>query len=238
MFATTILSPAVKRVSLTIGLAIRRLLMAAGIFFLVCCIGVLTGHEDLLDGLRVLLPTTDAVAAETATFAVEAAEAAAADEAPSPGATLTRPMRRALGYVSKRYRVSNEALVPIFETAQQSARELGLDPLLIVAVIGVESGFNPFSQSVFGAQGLMQVIPRFHGDKVPESAGQRPFIDPVTNVQIGSRVLKESIARYGGVVDGLQQFGGALNDPEKRYSSKVLGEHQRLQSIAQFGDKA
>lgn len=237
MFATTILTPAMLRISSAITVAIRRLLMAAGLLFLVGCVGVLSGHEDFLDGLKVLLPAAtaaDTPVADSVSLALEAA----ADEAPPRRNELSRPMRQALGYVSKRYRVSNEALVPIFEAAQHSARELGLDPLLIVAVIGVESGFNPFSQSVFGAQGLMQVIPRFHGDKVPEDAGQRPFIDPVTNVQIGSRVLKESIARSGGVIDGLQQFGGALNDPEKRYSSKVLGEHQRLQVVAQFGSKA
>lgn len=235
MFATTILTPAMLRISSVITVAVRRLLMAVGLISLIFCAGILFGHEDFLDGLKSLLPTAEAVAAESVTVAVDVG---AAEEPPPPGSELSRPMRQALGYVSRRYRVSTEALVPIFETAQHSGRQLGLDPLLIVAVIGIESGFNPFSQSVFGAQGLMQVIPRFHGDKVPEDAGDKPFIDPVTNVQIGARVLKESIARSGGVVDGLQQFGGASNDPEKRYSSKVLGEHQRLQAVAQLASKA
>lgn len=234
MFATTILTPTLMRVSAAVAAAVRKLLMAAGLVFLVVCGGILSGDEGFLDGLKSLLPATaEGVLAEAAAAEVEPAVAEAAAASPE----LSRPMRRALGYVSRRYRVANEALVPVFETAQQSGRELGIDPLLIVAVIGVESGFNPFSQSVFGAQGLMQVIPRFHGDKVPEDAGRRPFIDPVTNVQIGARVLKESIARSGGLVEGLQQFGGALNDPDKRYSSKVLDEHQRLQAIAQTASK-
>jgi len=42
-------------------------------------------------------------------------------------------------------------------------------------------------------------------------------------------VLKESIRRYGGLEVGLQQFGGAINDPERRYSSRVLAEKQRLE---------
>jgi soluble lytic murein transglycosylase-like protein len=125
--------------------------------------------------------------------------------------------------------VSNEALQPIFATAQAAGHELRLDPLLIIAVIGVESGFNPFSQSVIGAQGLMQVVPRFHKDKLPEAAEPASFLDPVTNVLVGAKVLKESINRYGGLEDGLQQFGGASNDPERRYSSKVLAEKQRLE---------
>ena len=102
---------------------------------------------------------------------------------------------------------------------------------LIIAVIGVESGFNPFSQSVYGAQGLMQVVPRFHQDKLPEEADS--FLDPVTNVQVGARVLKESIFRSGGLESGLQQFGGALKDPERRYAGKVLAEKQRLEQAVQ-----
>jgi len=146
---------------------------------------------------------------------------------------LNPRMRGALDYVSKRYRVSTEALQPIFATAQVVGRQLRLDPLLIIAVIGVESGFNPFSQSVVGAQGLMQVMPRFHMDKLPEEADQSAFLDPVTNVQVGAKVLKESIRRNGGIEGGLQQFAGASNDPDRRYSSKVLAEKQRLEQAAQ-----
>ena len=124
-------------------------------------------------------------------------------------------------------------LVPIFLAVEQSAREHRLDPLLIVAVIGIESRFNPFSQSVVGAQGLMQVMPVIHASKLPENAGDLPLFDPVTNVQVGVRVLKESIARGGGIVEGLQQFGGASSDPERRYATRVLGEHQRLLTAIQ-----
>jgi hypothetical protein len=60
-----------------------------------------------------------------------------------------------------------------------------------------------------------------------------PFFDPLTNVQVGAKVLKESIHRYGGVETGLQQFGGAINDPDRRYSSKVLAERQRLELAVQ-----
>ena len=81
------------------------------------------------------------------------------------------------------------------------------------------------------AQGRMQVVPRFHLDKLPEEDAS--FLDPVTNVQVGARVLKESISRNGGLEDGLQQFGGAVNDAARRYSAKVLAEKQRLEQAAQ-----
>jgi soluble lytic murein transglycosylase-like protein len=92
-----------------------------------------------------------------------------------------------LDYVSRRYRVSSEALLPIFRTVQTIGRERQLDPLLIVAIIGIESRFNPFSESPVGALGLMQVISRFHIEKFPVGAEKGDLRDPVINVKGSSR---------------------------------------------------
>lgn len=142
---------------------------------------------------------------------------------------LTPRMLAVLEQVTRRYRVSSEALRPIFQAAQSTGRERNLDPLLIVAVIGVESGFNPFSESSMGALGLMQLIPRFHQEKLPAGAGKAQFLDPVVNVQVGTHVLQESIRRNGGLIAGLQQFGGAINDEGQAYANKVLAEKERLE---------
>lgn len=222
MFTTTFLPPALLRVSTVIYAFLQKFLMVAGLVFIAGVIGLQTGNLGLLDGLKSLLPSS----AVAASLEEEDLPDQPADDTL---AALNPRMRGALDYVSRHYHVSTEALQPIFVTAQVAGRELRLDPLLIIAVIGVESGFNPFSQSVVGAQGLMQVMPRFHMDKLPEVAEQASFLDPVTNVQIGAKVLKESIRRYGGLEVGLQQFGGAVNDPERRYSSRVLAEKQRLE---------
>ena len=152
---------------------------------------------------------------------------------PQPVAeTLTLRMRAALDYTSRRYRVSPEALVPVFAAVQLAARELDLDPLLIVAVIGIESSFNPFSESTMGAQGLMQVIPRFHQDKLPGDAGKLHLFDPIANVRVGARALHEYIRRSGDVIAGLQQFAGSRDDPEQGYAAKVLAEKERLEFAA------
>ena len=111
------------------------------------------------------------------------------------------------------------------------SRSAFIDPMLLIAVISIESGFNPYSQSVFGAQGLMQVIPRFHQDKIPEWAGAQPFLDPVTNVHIGSHVLQEAIRRHGSLMMGLQQYAGALDDEDMGYANKVLAEKNRLMQL-------
>ena len=222
MFATTLNSAAFRRVSATTLAFFQKFLMFTGLIFLVGLVGIQTGNAAWLDGVRALLPEDEAEVLVEAPVVVEG----------EASVVLSPRMQGALNYVSRRYRVSTEALQPIFATAQRSGKELQIDPLLIIAVIGVESGFNPFSQSGFGAQGLMQVVPRFHMDKLPEANEPASFLDPVTNVQIGSRVLKESIRRYGGLEEGLQQFGGALNDPERRYASRVLAEKQKLEQAA------
>jgi len=224
MIAAPVLSPAMQRVSSVLYVLLRKFLMLAGLVFVVGLAALQSGHLDLLAAWQEPQAAPEGVAAQE-----EVVELVAASNAEPGPVALSPRMRGAMDYVSKRYRVANEALLPIFSAAQVSARELRLDPLLIIAVIGVESGFNPFSQSVVGAQGLMQVVPRFHQDKLPDEVPGTSFLDPVTNVQIGARVLHESIRRNGGLEDGLQQFAGALGDPERRYASKVLAEKQRLE---------
>lgn len=224
MFATSLFPPVMSRLTLSVFTLIQNALMVSGIVLIVGLFGVYSGKTAFIDGLKSFIPANTASEIEDAVDD-EVAEVSAE--------SLSPRMRGALEYVAKRYRVSNDALLPVFATAQAAGRELKLDPLLIIAVIGVESGFNPLSQSVVGAQGLMQVMPRYHKDKLPSDAGELPFFDPLTNVQVGAKVLKESIHRYGGVETGLQQFGGAINDPDRRYSNKVLAERQRLELAAQ-----
>lgn len=166
-----------------------------------------------------------------------AAPAAAAAPAPAPlldpdEVVLSPRMQGALDYVTRRYRVSPESLLPVFETAQLIGTERRIDPLLIVAIIGIESRFNPFAQSSMGAQGLMQVIPRFHMDKLPQGAtSERPLLDPVINIRVGVHVLQEAIRRSGGLVAGLQHYAGS-SDTEGAYANKVLAEKERLEQAA------
>ncbi|MCX7163190.1 MAG: transglycosylase SLT domain-containing protein [Betaproteobacteria bacterium] len=151
---------------------------------------------------------------------------------------LTPAMKAALDYVVQRYHVSAEALQPVFETAQTVGRERQIDPLLLIAVIGIESRFNPFSRSPMGALGLMQIIPRYHQDKIPQLQGERPFLDPVTNIQIGARILHEAVQRHGNLIEGLQYYAGALDDDERGYANKVFAEKLRLEQAPRRRDGA
>lgn len=200
-------------------------LVTGVVFVLVLVVGV-ANNANVFPSIRTALPDLSLPARVTAP----------SQPAASATQVLTPAMAAALDHVVQRYRVSPEALLPVFEAAQAAGRERRLDPLLIIAVISIESRFNPYSQSVLGAQGLMQVIPRYHQDKLPKTATAKPFLDPVTNVQIGAQILQEAIRRQGGVVEGLQYYGGAIDDDEQAYANKVLAEKLRLEQAARRRD--
>ncbi len=149
---------------------------------------------------------------------------------------LSPELKRVGSYVAKRYRVSESSLRAPLVRAQRSGSELGIDPLLIVAVMAIESSFNPLAESTVGAQGLMQVIPRFHMDKIGDDAHADALFDPDTNVRVGSLVIKEGLQRYGSLTRALQYYGGALKDSKTRYAKKVLTMQARLQAIAERAD--
>lgn len=150
-----------------------------------------------------------------------------------PGLRLSADMVPVRDWVSSHYGVPPAKLEPILIQAEQSAQEHGFDPLLIVAMVAVESGFNPQAKSSMGAQGLMQVIPRFHMDKIGLHGDANVLFDPKINVKVGTQVLAEGLQRYGSLKDALQYYGGARKDPKARYSKKVLRMKQRLATIVE-----
>jgi soluble lytic murein transglycosylase-like protein len=130
--------------------------------------------------------------------------------------------------VARRYRVAQESAREMVRAAFREARRNDVDPLLILAVIAVESRFNPIAESEQGAVGLMQIVPRFHMDKVAET-GDRTFLQPHANIAIGARILKDAIRRGGSEVAGLQLYNGSFDDDTQAYANRVLGERRRLE---------
>lgn len=195
---------------------------AAGLLFL---------GAELANGFK--LPALSSLPILPVVAAAGSGDAAAASTGGDAVKPLPPAMAAALEAAAQRYRVSPEALQPIFAAAHAAARARNLDPLLLIAIIGIESGFNPYAQSPMGAQGLMQVIPRFHMDKLPFDAGKQAFLDPVINVQVGARILQEAIRRQGGLMEGLQYYGGVIDDPDQAYANRVLAEKQRIEQALQ-----
>jgi Transglycosylase SLT domain len=76
------------------------------------------------------------------------------------------------------------------------SREADLDPLYVASVIASESGFRANAKSSAGATGLMQLLPSTAKDV---SGGQvKKLTDPLTNIKLGIKYLKELEARYRG----------------------------------------
>lgn len=145
---------------------------------------------------------------------------------------LSAGLNRVSATIAKRYRVSPIVVESLVKAAQREGQANGIDPLLILAVITVESGFNPFSESVLGAQGLMQIIPRFHADKISADKGAVALFDPAENIRVGAMILKAYQRSTGSVEAALQLYGGASGDSEMAYSAKVLQELDRLRQVA------
>jgi len=152
-------------------------------------------------------------------------------------AKLSPDLQRVKVYIAKRYQVSAVALEPLLASAQQTGRSVGVDPLLLVAVMAIESRFNPFAESPMGAQGLMQVIPKWHPDKVDVKSDRAALFDPETNIRVGALVLKEYIQTTGSVERALQQYNGAINDPASPYANKVMAVKAALAQAARSSSR-
>lgn len=136
-------------------------------------------------------------------------------------------------WLSRKYNIAPEPLSALVAEAYEAGPRNKLDPTLVLAVMAIESGFNPFAQSPMGAQGLMQVMTRIHTDKYQGFGGKMAAFDPVSNLRVGIKVLQECISRAGSVEGGLKLYVGAGNmEDDGGYAAKVLAEYHRLQVVA------
>jgi soluble lytic murein transglycosylase-like protein len=147
--------------------------------------------------------------------------------------TLTRQQANLAHWIARRYKVAPEPMAALVQEAWTIGQRAGLDPTLILAIMAIESSFNPFAQSPVGAQGLMQVMTRVHDDKYEAFGGTRAAFDPISNLRVGVLVLKECIARAGSVQEGLRYYvGAALLDHDGGYAARVMMEQAHMRNVA------
>lgn len=147
--------------------------------------------------------------------------------------SLTRQQANVAQWIARRYKVAPEPMAALVQEAWAIGQRAGLDPTLILAIMAIESSFNPFAQSPVGAQGLMQVMTRVHDDKYEAFGGTRAAFDPITNLRVGVLVLKECIARAGSVQEGLRYYvGAALLEHDSGYAARVMLEQAHLRNVA------
>jgi hypothetical protein len=146
---------------------------------------------------------------------------------------LSRQQAAVANWLSHRYRVAPEPVSRLVQEAWSVGQKANLDPTLILAIMAIESSFNPFAQSAVGAQGLMQVMTKVHNDKYEAFGGNHAAFDPVTNLRVGVQVLKECITRAGSLEAGLRFYVGAANlNEDGGYAGKVLSEQASLRQVA------
>jgi soluble lytic murein transglycosylase-like protein len=142
------------------------------------------------------------------------------------------PQQRTLAvHLARRFQVPDEDAGLAVFAAYRAALKVGLDPLLVLAMISIESSFNAAAESSMGAKGLMQIIPRFHLAKLEEHGGEDAVLDPESNIVVGTRILQEYVHRTGSLEAGLQQYNGASRDESAQYSQKVMAERSRLERV-------
>jgi soluble lytic murein transglycosylase-like protein len=146
---------------------------------------------------------------------------------------LTRQQAVLATWISRRYKVAAEPVAALVQESWAIGQRAGLDPTLILAIMAVESSFNPFAQSTVGAQGLMQVMTRVHDEKYEAFGGTRAAFDPISNLRVGVQVLKECIARAGSIQDGLRFYvGAALQEGDGGYATRVMLEQAHMRAVA------
>jgi hypothetical protein len=206
------------------GLALMGMLLAVGLITLGLRADLRDSAEQRLLGWLLNRQSGTELLATDPT-AADRVSAVAPNELPADQAKVAL-------WLSRKYRVAPEPLGALVAEAFDIGAKTKLDPTLLLAVMAVESSFNPFAQSAVGAQGLMQVMTRVHTDKYEDFGGRFAAFDPVTNLRVGAQVLHEYVRRTGSVEGGLRLYVGAVSTDGSDYISKVLNEHQRIQSVA------
>jgi soluble lytic murein transglycosylase-like protein len=142
-----------------------------------------------------------------------------------------REQRAVTEFIAKRYRVAEEAAGQYVSLAYLAGARHSVDPLLILAVMAIESRYNPVAESFMGAKGLMQVIPKYHQEKLQDHGGEQALLEPEVNIQVGAQILREYQRRFGDTETALQVYGGAFDEPTLRYANKVFAEKAHLDAL-------
>ena len=142
--------------------------------------------------------------------------------------------RAVADFFEKKYSLDRAKIEEYVSNTILIAKEVNIDPVLLLAVISVESNFNPNIKSHAGAEGLMQVMTSVHREKYALFGGTQEAVKPEVNIRVGAYILKYLIATAGSLRNGLKFYVGAANiEDDGGYTDKVMAERNRLISLCQ-----
>jgi hypothetical protein len=137
--------------------------------------------------------------------------------------------RAVADFFEKKYNLDRSKIEEYVSNTVLIAKEVNIDPVLLLAVISIESNFNPNRKSHAGAEGLMQVMTSVHKEKYAHFGGISDAVKPEVNIRVGAYILKYLIATSGSLRNGLKFYVGAANaEDDGGYGDKVLAERNRL----------
>ena len=144
--------------------------------------------------------------------------------------------RAVADFFEKKYKLDRAKIEEYVSNTILIAKEVNIDPVLLLAVISIESNFNPNTKSQAGAEGLMQVMTSVHKDKYALYGGTTEAVKPEVNIRVGAYILKYLIATAGSLRNGLKYYVGAANaEDDGGYADKVIAERNRLITLCQTG---
>lgn len=136
--------------------------------------------------------------------------------------------------LSRRYKVSPEPIGALVSEAWSIGERSQIAPTLILAVMAIESRFNPFASGSQGGMGLMQIEPAVHSSALTPFGGRLAAFDPLTNLRVGARHLQSLIQQSVSIEEALRLYAldsGQAND--EQYVDRVLNEQKQLDKITQ-----
>jgi soluble lytic murein transglycosylase-like protein len=148
-----------------------------------------------------------------------------------------REQRALAEFIARRWRIADTAATSYVAIAYRAGKRHHVDPVLILSVMAIESRYNPVAESVVGAKGLMQIIPKYHLEKLLDHGGEEALLDPEVNIHVGAQILREYYRRLGDQQAALQKYAGAFDEPTSRYAAKVFEERMRLEPVRQRARK-
>lgn len=131
-------------------------------------------------------------------------------------------------YLSVKYAKEPALISAVVAAAWEEAHAHGVSPLLVIAIIEQESGFRHKVVNAYGAMGLMQVVPRWHPEKVSVHGTKSALLDPEVNVKVGTKILAEYLnAKQGNLRKALAKYSGGAS----AYYEKVASFERKLREV-------
>jgi soluble lytic murein transglycosylase-like protein len=144
--------------------------------------------------------------------------------------TLTPEQLLATRWLSRKYRVSAEPLSAMVAEAWILGERSQLPPSLILAIMAVQSRFNPFVSATPGQVGLMQIDLQAHAEALAQFGGPLAAFDPLTNLRLGVRHLQGLMQQTENLEEALALYGVSSGfNGEGQFVDRVLAEQVMIE---------